>query len=156
MEKLQQLVTDVCIVSLIAGILRLLVPSGSLGKTAGWVISLYLLMFLLMPLGNGYELSRLIDFQPESFQVQDEDDFTKHSMEQAAVDEVTALVQSIARQQNLSVQVVAVKTRWQERQVMIEQIELAVNGTERQAQDVKRAVLASVNTTVKISLEETG
>lgn len=154
MEGIKQGITNLCMVSLIAGVFRLMIPSGSLGKTASMMISLYVLLFLAVPFAGGVASSDLFDFHVQPMQTEEYGRLFSQEMEQAAVEEAKALVDSAAGQCGVEVTVASVKTKMQDNKVWIEELVLQTDCGEIQIQQLTQIIKQSIDTTVTVVSEE--
>ncbi len=154
METIKQLVLCVCMVSIIVGVVRWIVPEGGLGKTARLMVSLSMLMVFLTPFTQGYRLTDLFDVSYETFEPYHSPSVVTKQMEQAAAEEINQLVKSIAEQVGIEASVLQVKTEMHEQLVYITEITVAVKGTVNQGQRLKEMILKEADTEVHVQVEE--
>lgn len=151
MTALRQIVLNICFTLLIAGILRLLVPSGAFGKTVKWVIGVFMLVSLLTPFCGGYTVNGLFSFDLEGLTPKvdwlEED---ARVLEQAAAAEAKSTVMAAAAQNGVTAQVLSVATEYRDSKVYITGITVVVEGDARQAQAVKRTVEQWINADISV------
>lgn len=145
MEGIKELVFTLCMVSLAAGVFRILAPSGGLQRTAAMVMGLFTLVCFLMPFTQNFDLNSLFSFsleelEPSSDLLQE----NREVFEQAAVDEVTQTVLALAEEQGIGVQVSRVVLQEENGELLVEKVEMVVEGTETQAKKLKERVLQVV------------
>ncbi len=152
MNGIKELVFSLCLVSVIAGVFRLLAPSGGLQKTAVMVMGLFTLVCFLAPFTADFDFDSLFSFSLE--ELTPSDNFVAQSgydFEQAAVDEVTQAVTELAKKEGVSVTVTGVKLSKQEQGVLVDTITLIIEGNERQAVSFKNKVSEIVKCEVSVA-----
>ncbi len=141
MEAVKELVFTLCFISLGVGVFRMLAPTGGLQKTAVMVMGLFTLVCLITPFTADFHLDSLFSFSLEEL-VPSESILNQHQseLEQAAVDEITQTVLSLAGQQNLSVKVTGVKLQKEQGVFMVQTLSLVVEGTQHQAKAFTKSI----------------
>jgi len=150
MEQLKEIVLNICLICLLLGVLNYLLPEGTLGKSAGWIVSLYMVLVLLSPIAQGYDFSQLFSPEFSTFTLRECSETTADLLEKAAVVEVEQTISSISQQHQVPVSIVSLKTSEKDYQIYIDRIELSVNGTADQKNQVIHAVESVINTSVVI------
>ncbi len=134
MEAVKELVFNLCFVSLAVGVFRMLAPAGGLQKTAAMVMGLFTLACFLAPFTSDFNFESLFSFSLEEL-TPSQNIVEEHQgeLEQAAVDEVTQSVLNLADNEEISVKVTGVKLQKEQGVLMVQNLSLAVEGTEQQA-----------------------
>lgn len=152
METIKDVVLSLCMVCFIGGVFKMLAPSGGLQRVASMVIGVFTLVCFLIPFEAEWRVDSLFSFSleeltPSALLLEQYEPF----LEQSAVEEVVSTVNKVAKEKQIEVTTTCVKTKRQETKVYIERVELSVNGTKAQAEEIRENVLKVMNCEVSIT-----
>lgn len=146
------MVLSLCLVSVIAGVFRMLVPAGNLQRTSVMVVGIFTLVCFLSPFTGGVDFDSLFSFSLEELSPNNQllGEY-EYDLEQAAVEEVTAAVEQVAKEQGVSATVTGVQIEQRDTDFFVEKITLMVDGTQTQAVALKERILNVVKCEVSLA-----
>jgi hypothetical protein len=149
MESLKYVMLSLCLGWLVAGVVNMLAPGGGIGRTVRLTLSVFTLAVLVIPFSQTYDISELLNFETQSLPTQTSG-VSSELMEQAAKDEVEAVVSQIAENEGVSVFVEDVQTRFSDGKIWISSLTLTVEGNSRQATAVTDSIKQQMDTNVTV------
>ncbi len=123
MSDARQLVFGVCLAMIVAGLVRLLMPSGNFFRAAGTITALMMVASVIALLGGISDMefdsdSVISTFEPILPYTQQ----AEQTMEQAVVHQTKTYVEGRAKSQGLRVTVQQVEVTWKEQKIAVESI----------------------------------
>ncbi len=147
MNTAKEIVLNICVISIIVGVLRYMIPQGNFGKITGFVVSVYLVVMLISPMGEQFELET---YPVEKFVPAELSEESAYQLEQAAVKEVEATVALIASQEKIPVTIQSLETSVKDYRVFIDRVSLSVQGTVSEKNKIKTQVQSAIQTMVEV------
>jgi hypothetical protein len=109
----------------------------------------FTLAVLVIPFSQTYDISELLNFETQSLPTQTSG-VSSELMEQAAKDEVEAVVSQIAENEGVSVFVEDVQTRFSDGKIWISSLTLTVEGNSQQITAVTDSIKQQMDTNVTV------
>ncbi|MBR6548380.1 MAG: hypothetical protein IKT68_02455 [Clostridia bacterium] len=147
MNTAKEIVLNICVISIIVSVLRYMIPQGNFGKITGFVVSVYLVVMLISPMGEYFQIET---YRAEEFIPHELSEKGAYQLEQATVKEVEATVALIASQENIPVTIQSLETSVKDYRVFIDRISLSVQGTLSEKNKIKSRVQSVIQTMVEV------